>query len=324
MAMPDLGRIRQVGVREVWLNEASDFTVWLVEPENLNLLGNALEIELEFVKREAPVGRFRLDILAKNTADDEKVAIENQLEQGNHSHLGQLITYATKHEAGYVVWIALKFQPEHRAAIEWLNQLAPDRVWFYAVEVHAIKIGDSLPAPDFRVVASPKGWSGGWSADAEKVQQEPPLETEEYLQFFQPLLDGLKQIGFGTAEPDQDNSQWWFTHGDDNIWYVIGLDEAAWVCIWVIGSVRRSNQIYGALIEQQDTIAAELGAKPDWENDGRTAEAAVTLYMEGPRSIDEPPEKQDEIRAWMLETLPKFREVFNPRLKRILAELETE
>lgn len=31
-----------------------------------------------------------------------------------------------------------------------------------------------------------------------------------------------------------------------------------------------------------------------------------------------------EIRAWMLETLPKFRDVFNPCLEKILADLETE
>ncbi len=38
-------------------------------------------------------------------------------------------------------------------------------------------------------------------------------------------------------------------------------------------------------------------------------------------TMDDPPERLDEIRAWMLETLPKFRDVFNPRLEKILAEL---
>ena len=63
-------------------------------------------------------------------------------------------------EAEYVVWVAEYFNVEHRSAIDWLNLLAPDRVWFFGVEVRAIRIGDSPPAPDFRIVAAPKDWHG--------------------------------------------------------------------------------------------------------------------------------------------------------------------
>ena len=38
--------------------------------------------------------------------------------------------------------------------------------------------------------------------------------------------------------------------------------------------------------------------------------------------MGDPPEKQDETRAWMLETLTKLRDVLNPRLKKVLADLE--
>ena len=57
-----------------------------------------------------------------------------------------------------------------------------------------------------------------------------------------------------------------------------------------------------------------------WRIDRRANIAAVRIEIAG--SIDDSPEKQDDTRAWMLETLPKFRDVFNPRLERILAELE--
>ena len=134
MATQELGEIREVRLRDIWPREAGNFTPWLAK--NLKPLGDSLGLELELVEVEASSGAFSLDILAKCTADDEMVAIENQLEQTNHNHLGQLITYAAGHEAGYVVWVASRFRPEHRAAIEWLNGLAPGKVWFYAVEVH--------------------------------------------------------------------------------------------------------------------------------------------------------------------------------------------
>jgi hypothetical protein len=78
--------------------------------------------------------------------------------------------------------------------------------------------------------------------------------------------------------------------------------------------------MYEVLKGDRGEIDAEFGAELDWWRiDRRWNIAAVRLGMDA--SINDPPQKQDEIRAWMLETLPKFRDVFNPRLVKILAEL---
>ena len=129
MATQPLGQISEVPIQQIWPNEAQNFTVWLAAPENLLLLGNALELDLELVETEGQVGQYRLDILAREVGcgEESKVAIENQLKWSNHLHLGQLITYAAGHEAEYVVWVAHHFNHEHLAAINWLNQLAPER-----------------------------------------------------------------------------------------------------------------------------------------------------------------------------------------------------
>ena len=101
MATQELGRIQEVRLRDLWPREAGDFTPWLAE--RLESLGNSLGLDLELLAREASVGSFSLDILAKETSDDEKVVIENKLERTNHRHLGQAITYAAEHQAGYVI-----------------------------------------------------------------------------------------------------------------------------------------------------------------------------------------------------------------------------
>ena len=126
MATQPLGKISEVRIRDIWRCEAGSFTPWLAE--NLETLGHSLGLNLEFIEKEASVGSFSLDLLAKNTDDGEMVAIENQLEQTDHRHLGQSITYAAEHRAGYVVWVASRFRAEHRAAIDWLNEIAPEKV----------------------------------------------------------------------------------------------------------------------------------------------------------------------------------------------------
>ncbi len=94
--IPELGKVIQVDVRKAWPNEAAHFTPWLASPEGLELLQDALGIELEVEGTEQFIGPFKADIVPKrtDTSDEHWVLIENQLERTDHRHLGQLLTYA--------------------------------------------------------------------------------------------------------------------------------------------------------------------------------------------------------------------------------------
>lgn len=110
MTVKNLGRLERVELRDIWLSEAADFTPWLARKENLDILGETLGIDLELEAQERPVGPFRADILCKDIGTDRWVLIENQLEQTDHNHLGQLLTYASGLEAVTIVWIAARSQ----------------------------------------------------------------------------------------------------------------------------------------------------------------------------------------------------------------------
>ena len=75
-----LGALESVPLETVWPHEASNFTPWLGQPENLSILGNTLGMDLEPEDEEVAVGPFSADILCKNTADDTWVVIENQID----------------------------------------------------------------------------------------------------------------------------------------------------------------------------------------------------------------------------------------------------
>ena len=69
------------------------------------------------------------------------VAIENQLEETDHSHLGQLLTYATGCGAHIAIWVAPEFGYEHAEALHRLNEWTSERIRFYGVKIEVIKEG---------------------------------------------------------------------------------------------------------------------------------------------------------------------------------------
>ncbi len=76
-----LGRLTKVDLRSYWKKEDTEFTPWLAQEENIQLLSETIGIELETVSQEENVGPFRADILCKDTATNHFVLIENQLER---------------------------------------------------------------------------------------------------------------------------------------------------------------------------------------------------------------------------------------------------
>ena len=154
--VPELERLREVGVREVWSNEATKFTPWL--SQNLDQLTDTLGIKLTLEKREKQVGTHRADIVARIPEHGACVLIENQLEQADLKHLGQILSYLAGLEAQIVVWIAPHFKDDHLRAIRWLNQNTADPFAFFAIRVKAFQIGGSPYAPTFEILEKPVEW----------------------------------------------------------------------------------------------------------------------------------------------------------------------
>ncbi len=167
MNLPVLGRLKTLKVTDVWENEPRGFTPWLAQAENLKLLSDILGLDdLVDVKQEDPVGRFRVDIVAREQ-DGGTVIIENQFGLTDHGHLGQIMTYLAGQTGRVtVIWIAERFKEEHRAVIDWLNANSSEDYAFFAVEVEVLQIGASEPAPWFNVVSKPNIWSRAVRASA--------------------------------------------------------------------------------------------------------------------------------------------------------------
>ncbi len=155
-----IGHLDPVDPATVWNTEPGDFVPWLIQPANLRRLGDALGLDLEPLAREAPVGRFRADIVCRDRRSGGLVVIEAQLGQSDHSHLGQLLAYADGLDAGVVVWLGKGFYDEHRAVLGRLNRSRDLGIRCFAVAIDLWELGGPLAAAQFTVLAAPGDWRG--------------------------------------------------------------------------------------------------------------------------------------------------------------------
>jgi hypothetical protein len=194
-AVPILGRLETVPIRCVWSSEPYAFDPWLSQPANLQFLADSLGLPgLELLQAQSPVGPFAADLICKVVGTDHKVVIENQLDKADHRHLGQVLTYAPHHDAKVCVWVAAEICDEHRAAVDWLNRISNDDFAFFAVEVTAVRIGDSMPAPLFEVVARPNDFS---KLAPESVSSAPSSSNAASNIGFWRMLHGKLKVNFG-------------------------------------------------------------------------------------------------------------------------------
>jgi hypothetical protein len=310
-----LGRLTPVDLRQVWGNEASDFTPWLAQEENLKLLGEKVGIELELEAQEAEVGPFRADLLCKNTADDSWVLIENQLDRTDHLHLGQLLTYAAGLEAVTIIWIAERFTEEHRAALDWLNQITGERFAFIGLEIELWRIGDSPVAPNFNIVSSPNDWARTIQSAAQR--SAPLTEAKQtQLSFWTAFKEYMDQKG-SPVRCQKPLPQHWMNHsigrGGINLSSIANTSEAE-IRVELVTRDKYSKSYYAQLLKQKEDLEREIGQSAIWHNP--TDARMCRIYLRRPADIFNQaawPEQHD----WLRTTLEIFHKVFAPRVKQL-------
>jgi hypothetical protein len=319
-----LGTLLNVAPREVWLNEAYDFTPWLAK--NLSLLGSALGMDLELVRVESAVGSYSCDIEAVESGTGRRVVIENQLEQTDHNHLGQLLTYAAGLDAAVVIWISTKVRDEHREAIDFLNRHTRDGLDFFAIALELVRIGDSQPAPIFRLAASPNAWAKSASAAANVPTSDRMIA---YQAFFQPLMDELRETHFFTnAKAAQPQSWYAFSSGTTGVTYVVTFTSKSELRAELyidVGSVVRNKAIFDHYVARQAEIEASVGAYMNWDRlDGKRA-SRISVVLAG-KTIEDAAKESASMRQWAIVQLLALKRAFGPSLKEVVqmtAQLES-
>jgi hypothetical protein len=308
-----LGSLQRVPLREAWRHEASDFTPWLAEPENLGLLAEALGIDdLEPVGIEQWVGEFKVDILA--TAGDEQVIIENQLAKTDHNHLGQIITYAAGIDARKVIWIAEAFRPEHIAALHFLNEHTTEALNFFGVQIELYRIGDSPLAPKFEVVVKPSAWAKSGREQAKAATVATPTKQRQ-LQFWLALVDELAKKAPG-IQPQKPRAQHWQQIKVGRSGFVLTVtarerDGRLGVEIYI--NRVDAKERFGQLAAQRSEIEGRLGFPLEWQELPDARACRIAVYRSDCPLEDE--SRWPEYLDWANQHIVRFDAVFRPVIK---------
>lgn len=314
-----LSTITNVELRDCWQSESSDFTPWLAQEENMKLLADALNIdELEVIAQEEYVGPYRADILCKELGTEKFVLIENQLEKTDHTHLGQIMTYAAGLDAVTIIWIAQRFTEEHRAAIDWLNHITDKEFNFYGIEIKLIKIGDSSAAPIFNVIAKPNDSSKSARSASSQKSLDDKTDTERFryefwLSFIEYMNDNPSKL-FRTQR------------ASDNHWMNIAIgtskagisllvnqrDNKITIQLYLNDDI--DKKLFDALSIYKERAATEISQKLDWRRlDGKKS-STIDLVLNCELSDKT---KHSELFEWLKVNTEKFIKFFKPILKNI-------
>ncbi|MFC1959999.1 DUF4268 domain-containing protein [Chloroflexota bacterium] len=307
-----LGRLEPVDLRSVWGHEEHDFTPWLSGEGNLALLGDTIGLDLELDEREKAVGPFRADIVCKDTASNSWVLVENQIERTDHNHLGQLLTYAAGLDAVTIVWIADRFTDEHRAALDWLNEITGEEINFFGLEVELWRIGESDIAPKFNVVSKPNEWIKTVTA-SRKAQSGDLTPTQQLQLEYWTRFRALLQDSGSPLKPRKPRPQNWYNIAIGRSDFVISLvaktrDKRVDVQLYLEG---KHAKIHYALLEQRkDEIDAEFDNSLEWNQLPHKKASHITLrdYDMNPNTVDDWPRQQQ----WLKETTERFYTYFGP------------
>lgn len=306
-----LGKLEHVDARKLWNSKSGEFTPWLAS--NISLLGEALGIDIEVVQTEKAVGDFSCDIQAHDTGRDRPVIIENQLEPTDHRHLGQLLTYAAGLDAAVIVWISPEVREEHREALDWLNRHTDDRIEFFGVSLEAVRIDNSNPAVQFRLVAFPNAWSKRVTTSS---RSEATEKERRYQEFFQGVLDELREKHKFTNARVASLQNWLsLASGIPGISYLatFARENKLRAAVYIdFKDVMQNKSFFDALLARKEEIEQKTGPL-EWDRLDEKRASRISLVRPN-TSIDNATTQGNEIRNWLEQALLRMKSTFGPML----------
>jgi len=217
----------------------------------------------------------------------------------------------TNLQAGKVrlIFVADEIPAELRRVVEFLNtQMDPAEV--LAVEIKQY-VGGNLKTLVPRVI--------GQTVEAQQKKsgtgKKPSEKAEAYREFFQHLIDELRERDFTKAQVGQPQNWYAFASGIQGISYGAKFAQGGRACVEIYidrGDFASNKGLFDRLSEESESLEAAFGEKLNWERLDERRACRVATYRPG--SIEQDPQVLEEIGKWMVDRLLKFKKIFDTPL----------
>jgi hypothetical protein len=211
---------------------------------------------------------------------------------------------------------AKRFTEEHRATLDWLNEITDERFNFFGLEIELWRIGNSQIAPKFNITCKPNDWSKTQSNIA-KVGEFTP-EKQLLLEYWTNFVEFLREhdSSLKNAKPKP------FDHISFPLanWQVLSAlasikDNKIGVQVYLKGS--NAKTYFEQLQRETNDIENIIGAKLEW-NDSRTKERSIDLFKNSNDVRNR--ENWPEQHQWLYEKLEVFYKAFADRVKNLSSD----
>ncbi len=303
----NLGKLEKItNLREVWKNEATDFTKWLAKENNIKLLSEELGFNITVDETEASTGRYNVDIKAHEEETDKTIIIENQLEMTNHDHLGKVIVYSAGFDADIQIWIVKDVRDEHKQAVDWLNEHSDEHINIFLVQIELWKIGDSLIAPKFQIISKPNNWAKAIRKDVNKNLSNASAIQLNFWEDFKTYCE-------------QHNANFSLTKPLPQHWYSIFFGKSS--ChfdatyntkkheIAIELYINNSKDLFYSLERHKDEINFAISDKLEWMALENRKASRIKLVSD--LDVDPDADNWHEAHEWLMNNFELFKNVFS-------------
>ena len=308
-----VSKLTPVKIRDIWKNEARDFTPWLVE--HIERLNEDIGLNIQDPRSEEKLVNFSVDIVGEDSLG--KVIIENQFSKSDHDHLGKLITYLSNIEnTKKAIWIVEETKPEHKNAIEWLNENA-GTCDFYLIRIRVYTIDKSTPAVQFDLISGPDEHT----KEVGKVIREDHVRYKHRFKFWSIFLDKVNKETAIFQNISPTKSYWVSaTSGVRGISYGLSLLKSTafaylYIDKYVENRQKINKEIFNELYKNKEEIENNFGSELEWvpskENEFRCM-IKKTTNIGGWNDV----EKYEEIQNNLIEFSIGFKKAFGNRIEK--------
>jgi hypothetical protein len=223
----------------------------------------------------------------------------------------------TNLQAGKVrlVFVADEIPAELRRIVEFMNgQMDPAEV--LAVEIKQYVGGESrvlVPRVMGQTVEAQRKKSG--------TPPKPSERGEAYREFFQRLIDELRERGFTNARLGQPQNWYTFASGLQGIGYGASFAQGGQARAEIYidrGNATLNKALFDELALARESAEEDFGEPLSWERLDERKACRVAIYRPG--SIEDDPQTLEVLRAWMIERLLRLKDVFGWRLAKLLGD----